>query len=525
MANSNKNIVITPAIGSSTVDPKIVFSGADASTGAQNITMSVYPANNGTLSIDGSAGQLFSVSNSLTGTLFAVSDISGVPSIEVLDTGVVKLAQYNGNVMIGGSTGTSTVPSTGVALWMNGTNNTAAGNRLWMDAYASSTNWLNVRTAAGTVAAPSALTAGMQIFGISAAGYGTTGYNGAGAARIRINAESAWTDTSSSTFIAFETCPTSTTAASERVRIDSNGNVGINTTSPSTFGQFSVVNGTGRFVAMSPSNGGNVAQFRFDNNGAQTVNLTNLGMTAANHGMQFSWLLGTDSVTAITAGRLGVLSEGTWTATASTQNSFMQFATATSGNITERARITSNGVLLLNLTSELSYGGFLQVGSGATCASFRSSTGTGVVKIIGAGDSYGGGEVLTIGTEGDSTSYNGIVFRFNTNGTNAIVGSVSVSSTATAYNTSSDVRLKKNIVEAPSAVEKIKALQVRSFDWKNDDSHVEHGFVAQELQTVEPLAVTEGDTWAIDPSKLVATLTKALQEALARIEALEAKLA
>jgi hypothetical protein len=53
----------------------------------------------------GSAGQLFSVSDSFTGTIFSANDVSGIPSIEVLDTGLVKLAQYNGQVAI--STGTA----------------------------------------------------------------------------------------------------------------------------------------------------------------------------------------------------------------------------------------------------------------------------------------------------------------------------------------------------------------------------------------------------------------------------------
>lgn len=52
----------------------------------------------------GTAGQLFSVSDSFTGTIFSVNDVSGIPSIEVLDTGLVKLAQYNGQVAV--STGT-----------------------------------------------------------------------------------------------------------------------------------------------------------------------------------------------------------------------------------------------------------------------------------------------------------------------------------------------------------------------------------------------------------------------------------
>lgn len=101
MAHSDKNIVITPARSDSTQDPKIVFSGADASTAAQNVTMRVYPTNNGTISFEGSAGQLFSITNTLSGTIFSVNDVSGVPSIEVLDSGLIRLAQYSGFVAFG----------------------------------------------------------------------------------------------------------------------------------------------------------------------------------------------------------------------------------------------------------------------------------------------------------------------------------------------------------------------------------------------------------------------------------------
>ena len=100
MALSDKNIVITPNNGAA-LNPKIVFSGADASTIAQNITITALPTNSGTLSFDGSSGQLFSITNSFTGTIFSVNDISGIPSIELLDTGVLKLAQYGGSVGVG----------------------------------------------------------------------------------------------------------------------------------------------------------------------------------------------------------------------------------------------------------------------------------------------------------------------------------------------------------------------------------------------------------------------------------------
>ena len=118
MALTDKDIVITPNRGSSN-DPQIVFSGADASTSAQNITLKVYPTNGGTLSFEGSAGQLLSVVNTMSGTIFSANDISGIPSIEVLDTGVVKLAQYNGNVLIGtGQNNTGKLQVTG-STWSN----------------------------------------------------------------------------------------------------------------------------------------------------------------------------------------------------------------------------------------------------------------------------------------------------------------------------------------------------------------------------------------------------------------------
>ena len=100
MALSDKNIVITPNTGSSTADPTIVFTGASSTTSTP-LTVTVYPTSNGTIAVTGSAGQLFSITNNLSGTLFSVNDISGIPSIEVLDTGIVKLAQYSGNVLIG----------------------------------------------------------------------------------------------------------------------------------------------------------------------------------------------------------------------------------------------------------------------------------------------------------------------------------------------------------------------------------------------------------------------------------------
>jgi hypothetical protein len=100
MALSDKNIKITPNTGSASADPSLVFTGGGTSS-IGIITAKVYPLNSGTLSFEGTSGQLFSITNTMVGSIFSVNDISGIPSIEVLDTGVVRLAQFGGNVGIG----------------------------------------------------------------------------------------------------------------------------------------------------------------------------------------------------------------------------------------------------------------------------------------------------------------------------------------------------------------------------------------------------------------------------------------
>lgn len=104
MANSDKNILITPNTGSSTNDPTIVYSGADG-TGTDDISQYItFDGTVTTLSWEGTAGQLFSITNNLSGTIFSVNDVSGIPSIEVDDDGTVRLAEFAGNVLVGYAT-------------------------------------------------------------------------------------------------------------------------------------------------------------------------------------------------------------------------------------------------------------------------------------------------------------------------------------------------------------------------------------------------------------------------------------
>jgi hypothetical protein len=101
MALTDKNLIITPNIGSSN-DPKIDFIGASAAVGPSTITATIYPTNNGTLSFDGTEGSLFSISNNLsTGSIFSVNPISGIPIIDVNADRTIALNPYGGNTGIG----------------------------------------------------------------------------------------------------------------------------------------------------------------------------------------------------------------------------------------------------------------------------------------------------------------------------------------------------------------------------------------------------------------------------------------
>ena len=121
------------------------------------------------------------------------------------------------------------------------------------------------------------------------------------------------------------------------------------------------------------------------------------------------------------------------------------------------------------------------------------------------------------------TGSDGELVQFRKSG--STVGTVSVTGSGTTYNTSSDRRLKSNIEDAASASDKIDAIQVRQFDWNVDDSHQDYGLIAQELQPIEPLAVSgdadSDEMMAVDYSKLVPMLIKEIQELRSRVAALE----
>ena len=130
---------------------------------------------------------------------------------------------------------------------------------------------------------------------------------------------------------------------------------------------------------------------------------------------------------------------------------------------------------------------------------------------------------------------------------NGLVGNIKTASSATSFNTSSDYRLKENVVSITDGITRIKQLKPSKFNWILDKTNTPvDGFLAHEVSSVVPESITGtkdavatqedvdevlaekvGDPvyQQIDQSKLVPLLTAALQEAIAKIETLETKVA
>jgi hypothetical protein len=160
-------------------------------------------------------------------------------------------------------------------------------------------------------------------------------------------------------------------------------------------------------------------------------------------------------------------------------------------------------------------------------------SGTGDPAINGYNNSSGGYAIQAAYYNGRS---NPIVFTQGTTVSGATeVGNITGTASAISYNTGSDYRLKENVVPLTDAITKLKLLAPKRFTWKNaPEDGVAEGFIAHEVQAVVPQAVHgEKDglypdgrikPQSMDASFLIPLLTAALQEAVARIEALEAQL-
>jgi hypothetical protein len=186
---------------------------------------------------------------------------------------------------------------------------------------------------------------------------------------------------------------------------------------------------------------------------------------------------------------------------------------------TERMRIAANG--------KIAFGGQGAPYSAATCDTYNNTSGDFAHAFR---QDHASGFGIGIGVDGAGLAY----FYPNKDLSGAPVGTITQNGSATAYNTSSDYRLKENVIPLTGAVDRLNQLQVHRFNFIADPDRTVDGFIAHEAQVVVPESVTgqkdavddDGNPiyQGIDQSKLVPLLTAALQEALQKIEDLEGRL-
>jgi hypothetical protein len=271
-------------------------------------------------------------------------------------------------------------------------------------------------------------------------------------------------------------------AGTTAMTINSSQNVGIGTTSPSTYGKLAVVAPASQYCAayLAANTSGTYYHTSFYNNTTQI-------------GYQYSE--GTNFGLAAVGASAGIV-----------------FLT----NGSERMRIDSSGNVLVGTTTALP--GYL-----------NSTTGSSIDSGGTASFSKTGNVTMTVNNNTSGNQLIWFAYQGITKGNIALIGTTGVS-----YNSTSDYRLKENVQPMVGALDKVAQLKPCTYKWKSDGSNGQ-GFIAHELAEVVPDCVTgEKDEvnedgsikpQGIDTSFLVATLTAAIQEQQLMIQELSAKVA
>ncbi|MEL0015176.1 MAG: tail fiber domain-containing protein [Rhodospirillales bacterium] len=282
------------------------------------------------------------------------------------------------------------------------------------------------------------------------------------------------TDAGSGGKMVFQTKRDGSTAL-DRMTIDDNGNVGIGESSPSQ--SLHVNSGNTDEVALFESTDAQAKITFKDSTSSSTINTNNGNM-----------VINCDSANAVA-------------------DSFMAFRVDNN----EKMRLDADGKLLISTTT------FNPAASNVAGHSLRE---TGAVE-----HSSSSGQTLRL----NRVNGDGVITQFRNAGTT--VGEISITASATSYNTSSDYRLKENVVAMTGATIRLKQLAPKRFNFIADANATVDGFLAHEVADVVPEAVSgakdavddDGNAihQGIDQAKLVPLLVATIQELEARITALE----